>query len=89
MERDRLAGMLSPKGLPFKAESPWWRGRSAATLFREDQDIFSQLATAQPSGTPSGNIYTRQTINLGFGKDLVLMLYALSFSQRKTLNFQL
>ena len=48
-----------------------------------------QLATAQPSGTPSGNIYTRQTINLGFGKDLVLMLYALSFSQRKTLNFQL
>lgn len=35
--------------------------------------IYLQLATAQPSGTPSGNIYTRRTINLGFDKDLMLM----------------
>jgi len=43
--------------------------------------IYKQLVTAQPSGTPHGHIYTRQTIALGFCKRLVFMLWYLSFLQ--------
>ena len=43
--------------------------------------IYKQLVTAQPSGTPHGHIYTRQTIALGFCKRMVFMLWYLSFLQ--------
>ena len=50
------------------------RGRqNIRGTFNSPPLIYLQLATAQPSGTPSGNIYTRRTINLGFDKDLMLM----------------